>query len=95
MLETESALDTRSIPPQNADGSSFETFAELLPPHRKAYLNYEGEVSGNRGSVRRIDAGTYVALSPDVFLLDGQIFSGTLTVSPNSLVFEKTAAIRR
>lgn len=28
-----------------------------LPPHRRAYLTYEGEVSGNRGRVRQIDAG--------------------------------------
>ncbi|MDR3233698.1 MAG: hypothetical protein LBT46_08580 [Planctomycetaceae bacterium] len=61
MLETESALDTWAIPPQKVDGSSFETFAEALPPHRKAYLDYEGDISGSRGSVRRIDTGTYAA----------------------------------
>jgi len=30
---------------------------EELPPHRRAYLTYEGPVSGGRGEVRRIDAG--------------------------------------
>jgi hypothetical protein len=87
MLETESALDTWSIPPQNINGENFTAPAETLPPHRKAYLNYEGEVSGHRGNVCRIDTGTYAALSPDVFLLDGQIFSGTLTAAQNALVF--------
>lgn len=29
-----------------------------LPPHRRAYLTYEGPVSGGRGVVRRVDAGT-------------------------------------
>jgi hypothetical protein len=31
--------------------------ARRLPPHRLAYLSYQGEVSGGRGSVRPADAG--------------------------------------
>lgn len=31
-----------------------------LPPHRRDYLTYEGEVSGSRGTVRRIEAGTWL-----------------------------------
>ena len=31
--------------------------ARALPPHRRAYLDYEGEVSGGRGTVRRWDRG--------------------------------------
>ncbi len=31
--------------------------ARSLPPHRRAYLDYEGEVSGGRGVVRRWDRG--------------------------------------
>ena len=31
--------------------------AEPLGEHRRAYLDYEGPVSGNRGFVRRWDAG--------------------------------------
>lgn len=30
-----------------------------LPPHRSIYLDYEGPVSGDRGTVRRVLAGTY------------------------------------
>jgi len=33
--------------------------AEALPVHRAAYLDYEGLVSGNRGSVVRWDAGSF------------------------------------
>ena len=33
------------------------------PDHRRMYLDYEGEVSGQRGSVRRVDSGTYRALA--------------------------------
>jgi hypothetical protein len=28
-----------------------------LPRHRRIYLEYEGEISGDRGSVRRVDGG--------------------------------------
>jgi len=31
--------------------------AERLPDHRRFYLDYEGEVSGDRGVVRRADRG--------------------------------------
>jgi hypothetical protein len=31
---------------------------EVLPPHRRRYLQYEGLLSDNRGSVRRVDEGS-------------------------------------
>lgn len=37
--------------------------AEPLPDHRRIYLDYEGEVSGNRGSVKRIARGQYQELA--------------------------------
>jgi len=37
--------------------------AEPLPAHRLRYLDYEGPVSGNRGSVEQWDAGTYDLLA--------------------------------
>src|SRR3954467_14716349 len=36
-----------------------EVPARALPDHRRVYLEYEGEVSGGRGTVRRLDGGTY------------------------------------
>jgi hypothetical protein len=33
--------------------------AELIGDHRRAYLDYEGPVSGGRGSVTRWDAGEF------------------------------------
>jgi hypothetical protein len=30
-----------------------------LAPHRREYLTYEGEVSGNRGRVRRVTSGIW------------------------------------
>jgi hypothetical protein len=35
------------------------TVIEPSGDHRRAYLEYEGAVSGNRGRVRRVEAGTY------------------------------------
>src|SRR5262249_36750432 len=36
--------------------------ARALPDHRRIYLDYEGEIARNRGTVRRIDAGVYTAI---------------------------------
>jgi hypothetical protein len=35
-----------------------ELTANRLPDHRKHYLTYEGDVSGNRGRVTRVESGT-------------------------------------
>src|SRR2546423_11754967 len=45
-----------SAPP----GAAVEMAAEPTPDHRKAYLDYEGPVSGGRGRVVRWDTGNYV-----------------------------------
>jgi hypothetical protein len=37
-----------------------------LPPHRRAYLDYEGPISNDRGHVHRVEAGTCtVEIEPD------------------------------
>ena len=38
------------------------TTAERLLDHRPVYLDYEGEVAGQRGQIRRVDAGFYELL---------------------------------
>ena len=60
---------------ETARGSKLETFrSPAWPPdndtkvvplgeHRRAYLEYEGPVSGGRGWVKRVAAGTYRAIS--------------------------------
>jgi hypothetical protein len=57
MLEIGASLKTWSLaePPE----SGVEQSAELLPNHRLAYLDYEGPVSGGRGTVKQWDRGTY------------------------------------
>ena len=39
--------------------------ATTLPAHRLAYLEYEGPISGDRGSVQRVDRGRYEGHSSD------------------------------
>ena len=59
-------LATWAIENRNLDLDSLEDFAEpavRLPDHRIEYLQYEGPVSDNRGSVRRVVSGTAWALS--------------------------------
>lgn len=44
--------------------------AEALPDHRLVYLDYEGPVSGGRGSVLRLDGGEWQEMAtPDTPLL--------------------------
>jgi len=41
-----------------------------LPPHRRAYLEYEGPVSGDRGRVIRVDRGSVVVESRETDSLE-------------------------
>jgi hypothetical protein len=50
--------------------------AEQLGDHRIAYLQEEGPLSGNRGGVRRIDAGTYEG--DDLIALNGELIRGAI-----------------
>jgi hypothetical protein len=58
LLEDGSALKAWRLarPPENK-GAMID--ALQLPDHRLHYLDYEGPISGNRGAVKRWDAGTY------------------------------------
>jgi hypothetical protein len=88
MLEVDSALLTWSIPPQSPLGSSFVCQTTQLSAHRKNYLDFEGVISGNRGVVSRVDAGTYVQLTPETFILHGTLYIGTLTLKNGTMTFE-------
>lgn len=57
MFEQGSALATWSLPAPPESG--LEITADRLPDHRIDYLDYEGPVSGDRGSVTQWDRGTY------------------------------------
>jgi len=53
-----------------------------LPDHRLAYLEYEGPLTGDRGSVERCEHGTYEILreSPEQVTvhLEGKFLSGSI-----------------
>lgn len=81
MLEGDAALATWQLaePPNVAAGSPVS--ARRIGDHRKAYLDYEGPVSGGRGTVRIADAGRCEVMEAGSqvwrFRLDGRILRGT------------------
>ncbi|HVA50293.1 MAG TPA: DNA polymerase ligase N-terminal domain-containing protein [Pirellulales bacterium] len=79
MLEAADVLQTWALAEEpSADAACL---AERLPDHRRAYLDYEGEVSGGRGTVTRWDAGDYLPLPAEgesvVVELHGRRLRGT------------------
>jgi hypothetical protein len=82
MLENEAALRTWRLNRPPGDAGPIE--AVPLPDHRLDYLDYEGPVSGNRGSVRRFDRGEYALVEEThealVVELHGAILQGKATV---------------
>jgi hypothetical protein len=62
MLEAGAALRTwRLARAPSTPGEVIDALA--LPDHRLFYLDYEGQVSGGRGVVKRWDAGAYETLA--------------------------------
>jgi hypothetical protein len=85
MLEQSAALRTWALEKMLAVGES--VLAEQLADHRLAYLEYEGDITGNRGRVRRLAAGQYDTIHADddswIVQLQGDQLSGKLTLSCN------------
>ena len=63
MVEQNGKLLTWAIPERPCAG--LRSIATQLPDHRLAYLDYEGPISGDRGTVTRVDAGEYVCSQLD------------------------------
>jgi hypothetical protein len=82
MLETGPSLATWALP--QAPGSAERIAARALPEHRLAYLDYEGPVSGGRGTVTRWDEGTYEIERQEegllVAVVSGKRLSGRITL---------------
>ncbi len=81
MFECGEALRTWAT--EAEPGSAGAIAARRLPDHRPAYLDYEGPVPGDRGSVTRWDEGSYEAIGdneqPWTLLVRGKRLSGRLT----------------
>lgn len=80
--DSETCLTWRLL--ANPEEKSIEISAEKLPDHRLQYLDYEGPVSGGRGSVSQWDGGTFEWLSKhsDAYeiRLSGQRWQGIVRV---------------
>jgi hypothetical protein len=63
MLESGTTLLTWALPDFPIKDQPME--AERLPDHRIAYLDYEGDVSNDRGVVARVEEGIYEILVLD------------------------------
>ena len=57
MLESAGVLHTWAM--EQLPAANETVSAERLADHRLHYLDFEGAVGGDRGSVRRVDAGEY------------------------------------
>ncbi len=76
MLEMGETLKTWSLAEPPAIG--LEQSAELLPDHRLAYLDYEGPVSDDRGTVKQWDKGTYRLIKQTDTSLTVELFGGEI-----------------
>jgi hypothetical protein len=58
--------------------------SQVLPPHRRVYLDYQGPISGGRGVVSRLDRGQldWLLLSPGHwrFMLRGETLTGNVEI---------------
>ncbi|MCE9552809.1 MAG: hypothetical protein K8T91_05460 [Planctomycetes bacterium] len=72
----------------HAPDQATEQAIDGLPDHRLAYLDHQGPVSGERGSVSRHDQGAYETITDDenelVVRLQGERMQGTLTLRRES-----------
>lgn len=59
MLEREAGLATWRLEAVPSPAGEAAIPAERIGDHRREYLEYEGLLSGDRGTVRRYDAGVY------------------------------------
>jgi DNA polymerase Ligase (LigD) len=67
MIEVGDSLRTWALAEEPAEERSIA--ADSLPQHRLAYLEYEGAISAERGTVTQWDRGTYRTLGDSSNLL--------------------------
>jgi DNA polymerase Ligase (LigD) len=83
MLEQGDVLRTWALEALPAVGQTVP--AEGLPDHRTAYLDFDGAIAGNRGSVSRCDAGEYEIVEETatrlVVRLRGAKLTGTIALA--------------
>jgi len=63
LFQSDSCLATWATATRLSVDQKGDTGAIRLPDHRTAYLDHEGAVSGNRGTVARVESGEFRLLS--------------------------------
>jgi len=76
LLETATLLVTYAMNAEPRPGTS--GMAEQLPDHRRLYLEYEGAISGGRGTVIEWDSGAYIVVRRNDQLLEIAVEGRTL-----------------
>lgn len=66
--------------------------ATLLPDHRVRYLDYDGEVSGNRGCVQRLVTGTYETIKSDTTQFIIRVVNASIIDLEDQVEYEPNAA---
>ena len=91
LLETGERPATWAVDEIPAPGRTIS--CRRLPDHRAIYLDYEGPVSGDRGTVRRIDGGEFELIEQDgerlVARLDGERLRGVVTIDDGALRIDR------
>lgn len=85
MLERGEVLWTWRLARDPLDPKNYPIPAERIGDHRKAYLTFEGAISGGRGTVRRVEEGASAGESNGsddlCFRLTGTSLSGRFRVA--------------
>jgi len=97
MLESGDVLLTWRLECDPTTHAQWPIPARRIADHRRAYLEYEGPISGNRGRVRRIAEGVVhfekTGQTDLVFHLDGKRLSGRFSLpsgdSPGALTLQE------
>jgi len=99
MLERGAGLATWRLAEAPSGEGDAEIAAERIGEHRRAYLDYEGAVSGDRGTVWRYDAGVYrgtwVSENEWELVFEGQVLRGRYGLSANGLGSPSEWVLRR
>jgi hypothetical protein len=88
MLEAGDVLRTWALAEQPGPAGT-SCFAQKLADHRLVYLDYEGEISGNRGTVSRLDGGDYAPAEDELIGND----SSAVVVTLNGALLRGPAAL--
>lgn len=100
MLETDDVLTTWAL--EHVPTCDQAIRAEQLAPHRLHYLNYEGPLSEDRGTVTQWDRGTFEWIRREpvtIVRVQGRRLRGAVTLTPEDdhwgFTFEPESAATR